>query len=237
MRIAFIPLILTLAAPWTTAWAQCAGAEYQLLIASSTLNSEDTGKAARILDALEKSHPNCPEITLDRGRLLYLRGEASRAEDAFISYIRLAPDDASGYAYLAQVFLDQQEYQRADATSLQAFQKNPMNPVALAIRGQILSLKGHPDEGINLLEQACQFGPEDADAYYQLGTLYVQAKRRGDAAKEFEKSLAIVPGNARAWDYLALSLEPLGEVDRAEDAYRKGEAVNRSGIHFDGFLD
>ena len=72
---------------------------------------------------------------------------------------------------------------------------------------------------------------------FQLGVLYVKANRRGDAVKHFEQSLAILPGNPRAWDYLALKLEPLGEADRADEAYRKAESVNEHGRHYDGFLD
>lgn len=49
--------------------------------------------------------------------------------------------------------------------------------------------------------------------------------------------MEIDPRDARAWDYLALDLEPLGEVERADLAYRKGLAVNQPGPHFDAFLD
>jgi tetratricopeptide (TPR) repeat protein len=230
-------LSLMVVAPWTGAWAQCTGAEFQLLSVSNALSREDTQKAEQALDVIEHSHPNCPESLLDRGRLFYLQGDTSSAENALESYIRLQPDDARSYAYLAQIFLEQQQYQRADNASLMALDKNPIDATALALRGQILAMKGHLDEGITLLEQAIQYGPDDAEAHYQLGMLYARAKRRGDAAKEFQKALAIVPGNARAWDYLALSLEPLGEVEDAEDAYKKGEAVNKPGRHFDGFLD
>ena len=45
------------------------------------------------------------------------------------------------------------------------------------------------------------------------------------------------PGYASAWDYLALNLEPLGEVDRADAAYRQGFKVNHEGQFFDAFLD
>lgn len=237
MKAITICLILAVSNSCATAVAQCAGAETQLESVSRSLRSEDIEKAAKALDSLEKTNPECPEIVLDRGRISYLKEDASDAEFAFIRYTDVAPVDARGYACLARVYLDEERYSRADATSLQALEKNPDDPGALALRGQILGMKGDPDEGIALLERACRLDPNDADAHFQLGILYVGAKRRGDAAKEFEQSLTIVPGNARAWDYLALNLETLGDADRADGAYRKGEAVNRKGRHFDGFLD
>jgi tetratricopeptide (TPR) repeat protein len=201
------------------------------------LAAEDTDRAEDMLDALEKSFPDCPEIILDRGRSLYLRGQYPRAQAALSRYIDLAPSEARGYAYLARLLLDQGQDQRAEDLSTEALDKNPIEPAALALRGQILAMKGQSEQGIVLLERACQLAPDDAEAHYRLGILYIAAKRRRDAATEFEKSLKLVPGNASAWDYLALNLEPLGQIDRADEAYRKGEAVNGPGRHYDGFLD
>src|SRR5260370_9487797 len=61
--------------------------------------------------------------------------------------------------------------------------------------------------------------------------------RHADAVKHFERVVTIDASDPRAWDYLALNIEIVGEVDRAGEAYRKAEAVNRRGRHFDAFLD
>jgi tetratricopeptide (TPR) repeat protein len=57
------------------------------------------------------------------------------------------------------------------------------------------------------------------------------------AVKHFERVVAVDASDPRAWDYLALNIEIVGEVDRAGEAYRKAEAVNQRGRHFDAFLD
>jgi tetratricopeptide (TPR) repeat protein len=46
----------------------------------------------------------------------------------------------------------------------------------------------------------------------------------------------LTPDNPRAYDYLALSLEPLGQFERAEWAYKQGLKVNKQPL-FDAFLD
>jgi tetratricopeptide (TPR) repeat protein len=66
--------------------------------------------------------------------------------------------------------------------------------------------------------------------------IYDRTQQPGKAAAQFEKAVTLAPENPQAWDYLALTLEPLGEFARAEQAYQKGLAVNRGPL-FDAFLD
>ena len=237
MKPRSICITLAFCVPCAIAEAQCVGAEAQLHSASKALAVEDAVKAAQILDSLEKLYPGCAEISLDRGRIYFLNGDASNAEDMFYRYTELAPDDARGYARLAQVYLNEQRYPRANEASLKALDRNPVDSSALAVRGQIMGMKGDADEGIRMLEIACRLDPGDAESHYQLGVLYALVKRRGDSAKEFEKAIELVPDNASAWDYLSLNLEILGDADRADEAYRKAEVVNHPGRHYDGFLD
>jgi tetratricopeptide (TPR) repeat protein len=213
----------------------CAGVEVQLALVAKSLDHFDIPAAERVLAPIETTHPDCPDAVLDRARILAGTRNPANTEDAFIRYINLTR--SGGNAYYARFLLDQAEYQRADAVSLLAIQENPEEPAAMAVRGQILDMKGKAEEGLNLLEKASELNPDDAETRFQLGVLHDRAKRPLEAVKNFEKQLALDPNDARAWDYLALNLEPLGEVERAEESYKKGLAVNRPGPHADAFLD
>jgi Tfp pilus assembly protein PilF len=90
---------------------------------------------------------------------------------------------------------------------------------------------------MELLEKACRLDPRNEEAQFRLATIYDRFKRFADAVQHLDKVVETDPQNARAWDYLALDLEPLGKVERADLAYRKGLAVNQPGPHFDAFLD
>ena len=114
---AILVLVTALWAPWPTSAGQCAGAEQQLQSVSSTLASEALDKAEQILDSLEQSDPNCPEILLERARLLASKGNATAAEDAFVRYQELAPNASRGYAYFGRFLLEQRQYARADSAS------------------------------------------------------------------------------------------------------------------------
>src|SRR5947207_14156920 len=97
----------TLWAPCLASAGQCTGADQQLQSISSALAREALDKAEQILDSLEQSYPNCPETLLDRARLLALKGNATAAEDAFVRYQELAPDEFRGNEILCRFVLMQ----------------------------------------------------------------------------------------------------------------------------------
>ena len=155
----------------------------------------------------------------------------------FSLYLERAPGDAAGMAYFARFLIEQGQYQQADDLSAAALDHDPAEPAALAVRGQMLAMKRQPQQGQELLHQSCELDPENAESQFQLGTLYDRAKRPGEAVAHFQRVVDIDPGYASAWDYLALNLEPLGEVERADAAYKQGLKVNHVGQFFDAFLD
>jgi len=215
----------------------CSGAEAQLAAVSKELTLGAAAVAADMLAPIAASHPDCPDILLAQARIQQAEGDANQAADLYVRYTDLKPDDSKGFAYFGRFFLEQHDYMRADALSAAAVDKNPSDPAALALRGQILVMKGQSLEGRSLLEKACQLDPDDPEAQFQLGAVDDVAKRPADAVKHFRRAAELNPRDGRTWDYLALNLEPLGEVDDAEQAYQKGLEVNQPGRYFDAFLD
>jgi tetratricopeptide (TPR) repeat protein len=174
---------------------------------------------------------------LAQARIEAAKGDVQAAANLFVQYTDLLPDDSKGFAYFGRFFLDQHDYPKADALSAAAVEKNPNDPAALALRGQILVMKGQSTDGKVLLENACRLDPNDPEAQFQLGAVYDREKNPTEAVKHFRKATELNSSDARSWDYLALNMEPLEQVDVAEQAYRKGLAVNRHGRFYDGFLD
>jgi protein O-GlcNAc transferase len=215
----------------------CSGAETPLKTISKDLARNAATAAEKLVAPLETSYPDCAQLLLARARIKAAQGSAAEAQDLFRHYLEQVPNDSTGMAYFARFLIDQAEYQRADDLSAIALDHNPSDPAALAVRGQILDMKRQSQLGLVLLNRSCELDPDNADAQFQLGALCDRAKRPADAVKHFQKVVDLDPGYAPAWDYLALNLEPLSEVDRAEAAYKKGLAVNQDGPHFDAFLD
>jgi tetratricopeptide (TPR) repeat protein len=117
--------------------------------------------------------------------------------------------------------VDEGEVARADYLSSLALAIAPDCVDALVVQGRVLTLKGRPREAVGALEKAVRLAPAHAEARYQLGIWLYRARRYPDAVPQFEKAVALRPRDQRAHDYLALSLEALGEAERAEQAYRR----------------
>ena len=237
MRTIFFSMLFAICSAWPAFAGACTGAEAQLAQASKqlTLNSLDAAEAT--LRTLSTSYPDCPEIVLQQARLAEARGNPDQASELFFRYTDADPTDSRGLAYFSRFFLEQHDYMRADALSAAAVDKNPDDPAALALRGQILLMKGQTSEAQALLEKAVRLDPDDPEAQFQLGTIFDKARSAPNAVKHFRKAATLNPADARAWDYLALNLEPAGDLDGADLAYHKGLQANQPGKYHDAFLD
>ena len=236
MRAATL-LVLLACIPLQLRATPCDGPEQLTVSISRELSGGNVRGAEQLLHELERTHPECSEVILARARVAAMSDQPAEAEDFFVRYADLAPDEAAAYSYHARFLLERRQYPRADLLASQALEKDPNDVVALAVHGEILDMKGQTQDGMELLEKSCRLDPRNAQAQFRLATIYDRFKRSADAVQHFEKVVEIDPRDARAWDYLALDLEPLGEVERADLAYRKGLAVNQPGPHFDAFLD
>src|SRR5436190_3799389 len=221
MRTAFLSLLFPLCFTWPAFAGPCSGAEAKLAQVSKalTLNAVDT--AENTLRALSASYPECPEIVLDQARLAQAKGSANQAAELYYRFTDTDPNDSRGLAYFGRFFLEQGDYMRADALSAAAVDKNSDDPAALALRGQVLVMKEQSSEAQSLLEKAVKLDPDDPEAQFQLGVIHDNAKAAPEAAQYFHKATTLNPSDARAWDYLALNLEPIGELEGADGAYRK----------------
>jgi len=237
MRAAFLSLLFPVCFTWPAFAGPCSGAEAQLAQVSKalTLNAVDT--AENTLRALSASYPDCSEIVLHQARLAQAKGSANQAAELYYRYTDTDPNDSRGLAYFGRFFLEQHDYMRADALSAAAVDKNPDDPAALALRGQILVMKGQSSEGQALLQKAVEVDPDDPEAQFQLGTIYDKAQAAPKAVEHFRRAATLNPQDARSWDYLALNLEPTGDLDGADQAYQKGLRVNQAGRYHDAFLD
>jgi tetratricopeptide (TPR) repeat protein len=237
MRATAMLILLACISPPRACATRCSGAEQLMTSISNELSAGNVSGADQMLHEMERTHPECPDVVLAKAWIAAANGAAAEAEDFFVRYADLVPNEAKAYSYHARLLLERGQYPRADVLSAQALEKNPNDAVALAVQSEILDMKGQTQESMELLEKACRLDPRNAEAQFRLATIYDRFKRFADAVQHFDKVVEADPRDARAWDYLALDLEPLGEVERADLAYRKGLAVNQPGPHFDAFLD
>jgi cytochrome c-type biogenesis protein CcmH/NrfG len=188
------------------------------------------------LTGLQSSHPECHEAVLVLGRLRMRQKDAIAAQKLLSLYSVLEPQDARGYYFLSSLLFSERNYQRAESELRRALSLKPGFPEALALQGQLLLVRGQTVPAEESLKKACQLDPKNVVAHFELGRLYDSQHKSKEAADLFEQVVALNPDDPRAYDYLALNLETLGNVERSEWAYRKGLEVNQGPLK-DSFLN
>ena len=214
----------------------CQGAERHLRAAQKALDQGKLDEAERLLTPLQGSYPKCNQILVGLARVHASRKDLVTARELFSRAIDLAPDDARSYYYLSEFFLSQGQYQQADYFSEQAVYRDPEYSDALTLRGEILVMKHQTAAARELLDRACKLDSANAEAHYQLGVLFDNSQMHAEAVQEFKKVIALRPRDPRAYDYLALNLESLGEAEGAKVAFQRGLRVNKGPLS-DSFLD
>ena len=214
----------------------CAGADRALRAVGEALDIGQWAEAERLLAPLSASVADCSRVMLGRARLRAAQGDTAEAERLFARATEMAPTDALAHAFFARYWLSRGQPARADHLSALALALDPDCPEALVVRGRILRGKGLISEAREAFEHATRLDAANAEAAYQLGIWLFNGRFYQEAVGRFETVVARRPGDARAHDYLASSLEGLGEAERAEAAYHEALKVNE-GPFFDPLLD
>ena len=214
----------------------CSGLESPLRSAEQALTRSAAREAERLLLPLQSSRPACGEVLVGLARVRASQKDVHAAEQLFLRAIALSPDDPHAYFYFSRFSFDQGAYERAYDLIDKALTLKSEYPEALILKGQLLAIKGEPGAARKTLEEACRIAPKNAEAHFQLGVLLDNSKLNREAVEQFRISVALRPSDPRAYDYLGLNLEALGETPEAAKIYKKGLLVN-NGPLFDYFLD
>jgi len=214
----------------------CSGLGNPLRAAEQALTRGDAVEAERLLLLLQSSRPACGEVLASLARVRASQKNVDAAEQLFLRAIALSPDDPHMYYYFAQFSFDQGEYRRAYDLIDKALILKSEYPEALILKGQMLAMRGEPVAARKTLEEACRLAHNNAEAHFQLGILFDNSKLNREAVEQFRISVALRPLDPRAYDYLGLNLEALGETQEAATIYKKGLVVNKGPL-FDYFLD
>lgn len=75
---------------------------------------------------------------------------------------------------------------------------------------------GFLDQAAEAFQQAVAANPEDAEAYYNLGTLYLRRKSIAEAKKYLERTVALRPDHPEAWNNLGMLAAEQGDGEEAK---------------------
>lgn len=151
-------------------------------------NFEDClGAAQRALQASSRSS-KAYEVY---GRALAALGQTKEAVSAYRAAIKIDPLYADAYAHMANSYLQMAQPAQALEASIQAVNLQPDLPTAQVSRASALRLLGHIDESMVACHKAILSQARLPALHTILGHVYMDCGLPDEAAKSYERGLAI----------------------------------------------
>lgn len=145
-----------------------------------------------------------------------LSQQIQRVRDA----ITQSPNHADLHYRLGLLLRNRGQLDDAIASFRQAATINPTYMKALIKLGLALSEADQTEEAIDVFKQATDVRPDYVDLHYQIGLLFVQRNQFEMAVEHFEQAVSGNPGNVAFQANLALSLQNMGLIDRAQATWQ-----------------
>jgi uncharacterized protein (AIM24 family) len=147
---------------------------------------------------------------------------------------RPAPGDAAAEDFLFHLhrgaeLLQDNRVHAAKAELEQALGLQPSDPKGQDLLGIVYFRLGLYPRAISIYERLIQDHPDAIEPRINLALCYLKTGQPAPARVELEKALEQNPHHTRAWGYLGLAYQRLGDVDRASRAFLAGghEAMAR----------
>ncbi|MCC7008692.1 MAG: tetratricopeptide repeat protein [Acidobacteria bacterium] len=217
-------IVITAAAPPADAARKAMEAEMTKVAAevNALIAANDYDGAITKFNELATKLPNCA-LCYDRiGDLYIKKSQWADAEKALLKAIELDANDRDAYSMLVTVYNQQKRYDEASKANdkASALAAGPLgmgvpgggdanssfNAGALALNMQLAAEKeGKADVAATKMkeaqahfERAIQLKPDMAEAYYELGMLYVKQNKIPDAKKMLAEYLKLAPNGPNA---------------------------------------
>src|SRR5882724_8077407 len=101
MRTAMMLVVLLACTRLQVRAASCGGAEQLMASISKHLAAGDVSGTEEMLREMERTRPDCAEVLLAHARVAAAKGAPGDAENFFVRYADLAPNEAQAYSHHA----------------------------------------------------------------------------------------------------------------------------------------
>ncbi|WP_161981621.1 tetratricopeptide repeat protein [Aurantiacibacter suaedae] len=181
--------------------------------------------AARIGEALCRTHPGKHAIHNLRGAALLQLGDLAAARDAFQCARDLAPGDAACTNNLGITLSRMGEKEAAEQLYREAVAINPAYIDARYNLAHVLQERGHDEQAEAAYNECLAMAPDHADAHYNFGNLLAAQKRHEEALAQFREAARVRPDHADTHNNMGAELQALHQPDEAVAAYDRALAL------------
>ncbi|WP_263337616.1 tetratricopeptide repeat protein [Acidicapsa dinghuensis] len=174
-----------------------------------------SGKAQRAaveLSAASKLNPGTEQILLPLGFALSKTGKNDEAIQVFQQILEKDPQSVKALDGLTKAYIEEKRYTAAIA----ALKNAPADEVLQLNLAIAYSKNGDTDSALKTMQAIVQEHPDYAQAHFNLGIVYTQLDRFGEAAPEFAQALRIDPSDDVTRVSYLKALVVLAQFDKAQ---------------------
>jgi predicted Zn-dependent protease len=117
--------------------------------------------------------------------------------------------------------MDSYLYEESEKRLLNAYAKNPNDPITLQSLSRIYNILGRPRQEIRFLKEYIVLRPKDTEVRLELAKVYLWNLQQKDALKQYLDILAYEPNNIAVLRLLASSYTWEQELQKAIDCYKE----------------
>lgn len=184
----------------------------------------DADRYEQVLTAAEQilnAAPLNSHVRRSLGFAYYKLGKPLAALNEFHIALRQDPSDTYSAFYLARIYLEQDEYDRACREIDSALRINPDFIELWIYLGFAAIEKGEYELAAHAFTEAAYRGADPAQVYYLLGAIKESQAADVDAYFFYRKSLTVEPDNIAALQALASLVSRIGREDEAFQTFER----------------
>jgi tetratricopeptide (TPR) repeat protein len=177
-----------------------ANAQYSLAVIYVEQKEYDKAEQAiKMAQHSEKYNYNSNPETYSRlGTVYLLKRDFGKAEQAFLSALKLDPENSEALHNLGIIYLNRNDLSSAERVFRKVYKLNQENPWVCMMLAQVLARNEKTlSEAITLYNKALLLDPGNTQGYVDLGNIYLSTGDRVNALHAFEKALELSPGDRR----------------------------------------
>jgi len=197
------------------------------------------GNAQRAVSELKKAsdlNPGSGQILLPLGAALSDSDRKDEAIGVFREILKEDPKSVKALDGLTKALIAQKRYTAAIAELKNA----PADEVLQLNLAVAYSKNDNPEQALETLKEIVAKHPDYGQGHFNMGAVYIQENRYGEAAEEFHKAVQLDPSDdVSALSYIK-ALVVLAQFDKAKpliDAYRQRHPHDFDSLYFSGVVE
>jgi tetratricopeptide (TPR) repeat protein len=169
---------------------------------SSALRAKDFDKAVELCRTALQASPNNPQLWTLQGIAFASKGDSKKALTAFQQALKISPNNVAALAGAAQI-----EFQAGNQSAVpllnRLLQLRPGDPTGHAMLAVLEYRQGNCVAAAGHFAKAGQLLDSQLDALHAYATCLVRLKRLDEAAKTFQRAVALQPDDPRERQIMA----------------------------------